>query len=206
MLSADVIHPSTLAFSVPVLLVKKSDGSWRFCIDYCTINNYNIKDKFPILVVELLEELYGTLFFTKLDLHSSYHQVWMHAANIHKTLFRTHEGMFQFLVMPFNLTNTPTTFQALMNEVLRPFLRNFVLVYFDDILIFSSSWSEHLHHICLVFAKLREHQLFVKRSKCSFGKRSVAYLGHVILVAVVAMDEHKVQAVMDWPVPLAKLL
>jgi hypothetical protein len=114
---------------------------------------------------------------------------------------RIHECMFEFLVMPFSLSNTPATFQALMNEVLLPFLRRFVLIFFYDMLIFSSSWSEHICHVHLVFAKLQKHQLFIKRSQCLFGERSVAYLGHVISEAEVAMDEHKVLVVLDLLVP-----
>jgi hypothetical protein len=184
-----------------VLLVKKVDDSWRFCVDYRALNAKTVKDKFLIPVVEeLLDELRGASF-TKLDLRSGYHQVLMHPDDVHMTAFRTHQGLFEFLVMPFGLTNVSAMFQALMNDVLRPFLRRFVLVFFDDILIYSSAWSEHLRHVCLVFKQLQAHKLYLKKSKCFLGARYVPYLGHVISADGVAMDGEKVQTVLSWPPP-----
>jgi hypothetical protein len=202
MLMQGIIRISTLPFSSPVLLVCKDDGTWRFCIDYRALNAMMSKDKFPIPIVdELLDELHRARFFTKLDLRLGYHQVRMHPDDIEKMTFRSHHGHFKFLVMPFGLSNAPATFQALMNDLLSPYLRRFVLVFFDDILIYISSWAEHLQHVAIIFNELRAHRLHLKRSKCSFGTTSIAYLGHVISAEGVAMDADKVAAIAAWPTP-----
>jgi hypothetical protein len=202
LLEAVLITPSVSLFASPVLLVKKKDGSWRFCVDYMKLNDMTVKNRFPMpLVEEILDELAGTQFFTSLDLTSGYHHIRMGETDEFKTAFKTHQGHYQFRVMPFGLTNAPATFQCAMNSVLAPFLRKFVLVFIDDILIYSASWADHLKHLRMVFEKLREHQFYLKRSKCAFGKTELLYLGHIISQDGVSTDPSKMDAMKKWPTP-----
>jgi hypothetical protein len=172
------------------------------CPDFRALNKLIIKEKFPIRVIDdLLDELSGAQYFTKLDLCSGYHQIRMKDEDIPKTAFHTHEGHCEFLVIPLGLCNAPSTFQSLMNHVFRPFLRHFVLVFFDDILIYIKTWSSHLSHVNQVVHLLSKHQLFLKQSKCAFGALEVEYSGHIVGKDGVQVDPKKIESIQDWPRP-----
>jgi len=194
------IEPSRSPYGAPVIFVKKKDGKLRMCIDYRALNKLTIKNRFPIpLIDDLIDQLHGAKVFTKIDLRSGYNQVRIHEDDIEKTAFRTRYGHFQYKVMPFGLTNAPATFQALVQDVLRPFLDIFVIVYIDDILIYSQNDQEHAQHIHQVLDQLRQHKLYGTMAKCEFFKNSVEYLGHVISTRGIATDPKKVETIRTWP-------
>jgi hypothetical protein len=183
-------------------MVLNKEGTWSMCSDFCTLNKITIKDKFPIHVIDdLLDELSGAQYFTKLDLRSGYHHIHMKEEDIPKTTFCTHDGHYEFLVMTFGLCNSPSTFQSLMNHLFCLFLHHFVLVFFDDILIYSKTWSSHLSHVNQVLHLLSKHQIFLKQSKCAFGASEVEYLGHIVNNDGVQVDPKKIESMQYCPHP-----
>jgi hypothetical protein len=171
-------------------------------VDYRKLNSNTIKNKFPMPIIdEFLDEMSGAQFFTKLDLNSRFHQIRMAVQDEYKTAFKTHHSYSQFKVMPFGLTNAPATFQCLMNSIFAPYMRKFVLVFMDDILIYSRTLQEHVKHLPLVFSVLRQHQLFLKFKKCAFAQKQIEYLGHIISDIGVATDPTKTTAMLQWPTP-----
>ncbi|XP_078173280.1 uncharacterized protein LOC144567100 [Carex rostrata] len=202
LLKNSFIQPSCSPYSSPILLVKKKDISWRMCVDYRKLNENTIKNKYPIPIIDdLLDEFKHATVFTKLDLRLGYHQIRMYEEDIFKTAFHTHDSLREFKIMPFGLTNAPASFQALMNSIFKPYLRKFVLVFFDDILVYSTDLENHIKHVRLVFDLLRQNQLFLKRSKCDIALEQLEYLGHIISAKWVATDPKKIEAMKDWPTP-----
>ncbi|CAI7863963.1 unnamed protein product [Closterium sp. NIES-54] len=202
LLEKGFIRVSSSPYAAPILFVKKKDGSMRMCVDYRALNKITIKNRYPLpRVEELFDQLGEATIFSKLDLRSGYHQVRVADEDIEKTAFRTRYGHFEFLVLPFRLTNAPATFMSLMHSVFRDFLDRFVIIFIDDILIYSKSLKEHAEHLRQVFIRLREHRLFAKQSKCEFAKPSIPLLGHIISHNQLAMDPSKVQAIREWKEP-----
>lgn len=197
-----IIQPSQSSFSSPILLVKKKSGARRFYIGYRYLNALTLKSKFPIPVFEeLMNELASAQWFSTLDLDSGYHQIRMKKGDEFKTAFQTHFGHFEFKVVAFGLCGVPGTFQGAMNSTLAPLLRKCVLVFFDDILVYSPSFEEHLCHLRQVLLLLAKDKWQVKLSKCSFAQQQLAYFEHIISGQGVATDPAKISAIVDWPVP-----
>ncbi|KAI2661634.1 Transposon Tf2-6 polyprotein [Labeo rohita] len=201
-LAKGFIQPSTSPASAGFFFVKKKDGGLRPCIDYRALNEVTIKYRYPLpLVPPALEQLRSARFYTKLDLRSAYNLIRIREGDEWKTAFSTTSGHYEYRVMPFGLANSPSYFQAFVNDVFRDMLDRWVIVYIDDILIFSSSYSEHVQHVRAVLQRLIQHKLFAKEEKCQFHQESIAFLGYVISPEGVAMDDAKVRAVRDWPRP-----
>ncbi len=201
-LTAGIIRPSSSPAGAGFFFVAKKDGSLRPCIDYRGLNNITVKNTYPLpLMSSAFERLQGASIFTKLDLRNAYHLVRIREGDEWKTAFNTPRGHFEYLVMPFGLSNSPAVFQALVNDVLRDMVDQFIYVYLDDILIFSSSLQEHVQHVRRVLQRLLENGLFVKAEKCAFHAQSVPFLGFIVSPEGVRMDPDKVKAVVSWPTP-----
>ncbi|KAH0689359.1 hypothetical protein KY289_016717 [Solanum tuberosum] len=181
LLDKGFIRPNVSPWGAPVLFVRKKDGSLRMCIDYRQLNKVTIKNKYPLpMIDDLFDQLQGASCFSKIDLRSGYHQLKVREYDIPKTAFRTRYGHYEFLVMSFGLTNAPATFMDLMNRVFKPYLDMFVIVFIDDILIYSRNEEDHASHLRIVLQTLKDRELYVKFSKCEFWLEFVAFLGHII--------------------------
>ncbi len=215
LLQKQLIEPSVSPYGAPLLFVLKKGGELRMIIDYCALNKLTIKNRFPLpRIDDLFDKLHGSQYFTSLDAASGFHQILLQESDRPKTAFRTPFGHYQFRVLPFGLTNAPATFQAVMNRVFEhpKFLANgkvnplaaisdFVLVFIDDILIFTKTAEEHVEHVKIFMDVLRQNSILIKVSKCSWGQTELPYLGHIVSKDGIKVDPKKIEAVASWPEP-----
>ncbi|KAL6219375.1 hypothetical protein ACLB2K_007134 [Fragaria x ananassa] len=202
LLELGFIWPSASSWGALVLFVKKKDGSLRLCIDYRQLNKVTIKNKYMLpLIDDLFDQLRGARIFSKIYLRSGYHQLLVKKHDIYKTAFNTRYGQYEWLVMSFGLTNAPAIFMDLMNRVFSLFLDKFIIVFIDDILIYSKNEADHKNHLETTLQGLREHKLYAKFEKCYFWQHQVQFLGHVVSQAGIAMDPAKIEAVFEWKAP-----
>jgi hypothetical protein len=196
------IRPSSSPWGCPAIFVKKKDQRLRMCVDYRPLNEVTIKNKYPLPRIDILfDQLTGARVFSKIDLRSGYHQICIRPEDIPKTAFTTQYGLFEYLVMSFGLTNAPAHFIYLMNSLFTPKLDKFVVVFIDDILIYSKNEEEHAQHLRIVLTHLREHQLYAKFSKCAFWLEKIQFLGHVLSAKGIVVDPSKVKDILEWKPP-----
>jgi hypothetical protein len=198
LLAKGYIKPSKSPYGAPVLFVHKNDGTLRMCVDYRALNKVTVKNRYPLpWIDDLFDRLSGAKMFTRIDLRFGYYQIQIAQGDEEKTACCTRYGSYEFLVMPFGLTNALATFCTFMNDIFREWLDDFVVVYIDDILVYSNSMEEHVEHLRKVFQRLRENKLYAKFEKCKFGVSEVDFLGHRITQEGLKMDDHKVKAILD---------
>jgi hypothetical protein len=198
------IYPNSSPWGAPVIFVPKKDGTQRLYVDYRALNEVTIKNKYPLpRIDDLFDQLCGACVFSKIDLRLGYHQLKIGGCNIPKTAFVSRYGMYEYTVISFGLANAPAYFMYLMNKVFMEYLDKFVVVFIDDILVYSRSEEEHEEHLRLVLQKLREYRLYAKLSKCEFWMKHVAFLGHIISKGGISVDPCKVQDVLSWNVPMS---
>ncbi|GJT90040.1 putative reverse transcriptase domain-containing protein [Tanacetum coccineum] len=196
------IRPSSSPWGAPVLFVKKKDGSFRMCIDYRELNKLTVKNRYPLpRIDDLFDQLQGSSVYSKFDLRLGYHQLRVRKEDIPETAFRTRYGHYEFQVMPFGLTNAPAVFMDLMNRVCKPYLDKFVIVFIDDILIYSKNKQEHEEHLKQILELLKKEELYAKFSKCEFWISKVLFLGHMIDSKGIHVDPAKIEAIKDWTSP-----
>jgi hypothetical protein len=192
------IRPSSSPFASSVVLGKKKDGTLRMCIYYRALKKKTIKNRY---LIPRIDELHGAIYFSKIDLRSGYHQIKVREEDVHKTTFQCHYDHYEFLAMPFGLTNALATFQSCMNHIFNKQLRKFLLVFFDDLLIYGRTWEDHLHHADEILSIMEEQSLYAKEAKCEFGLTKILYLGHIIGAQGVQVHQEKIREILDWPMP-----
>jgi hypothetical protein len=199
LLEKGFIRPSLSSWGCPAIFVKKKDQTLRMCVDYRPLNDVTIKNKYSLPRIDILfDQLTGARVFSKIDLRSGYHQIRIRPKDIPNIAFTMRYGIFKYLVMSFGLTNAPVHFTYLMNSVFMPELDKFVVVFIDDILIYSKNEEEHARHLRIVLTRLREHQLYAKFSECTFWLEEIQFLGHVLSAKGIAIDLSKVKDILQW--------
>ncbi|GJS75414.1 putative reverse transcriptase domain-containing protein [Tanacetum coccineum] len=202
LLEKGFIRPSSSPWGASVLFAKKKDRTFRICIDYRELNKLTVKNRYPLLRIDdLFDQLQGSCVYSKIDQRSGYHQLRIREEDILITAFWTRYGHYEFQVMPFGLNNVPAVFMDLMNRVCKPYLNKFVIVFIDDILIYSKSKEEHEEHLKIILGLLKKEQLYAKFSKCDFWLDSVKFLGHVIDSKCIHIDPSKIEAIKNWAAP-----